>query len=193
MQKISRAGDNLWVVSAFDPRKPVDPDWASRPPAPVLRSGDEENIFGDSPHEHHQGEDSMQSSPEGTGAEQPDLDDLFGWDVPEPEYYHSLRHDVPAEDLADIYRYRRLLRGPESDGGNLEGSDPAGPMVQNYPRSNVNHYYTYNPAGDVDNPWHLSTTHWELRDPIISRHPSFVDAVARAHDNKVHLEGRGIH
>lgn len=194
MQRISRAGDTLWSVSAFDPRKPFDPDWASRPPKPILRSGDEESILSDSPWEHNQGTDAMAWSPESTGAEEPLI---------EPGDYENRseelelgsgsgsRPDPPDHDLVAIGRHSRRLRGDGGSSriGELVGHDPRGPMVQNYHGSNVSHYYTYNPhERDGGKPWVVNTTHWQLSEPLHSRFATFEQAAIGAKRHKEHLK-----
>lgn len=197
MARISRAGDTLWSVSAFDPRKPVDPDWASRPPKPVLRSGDEGRVFDDAPQEHHQGTDAMSWSTDSVGADESEFDDGYdepdrsGTALPGGEFAPSTRPDVPAHDLEAIGRHARRLRG---DGGStpigqLHGNDPRGPMAQYYNDSNVAHYYTYNPHDrDGGRPWVVNTTHWELREPLSTRAETFEQAAIIAKQHKAHLK-----
>lgn len=186
MQRISRAGDTLWSVSAFDPRKPVDPDWASRPAKPILRSGDEDLVLREGPWEHHQGEDSMQWSPEGHGAVEYDLDDEPGSDfdhLPEVDSEQFVQH-LPASELNDLFAHRERLKGI---GGRLDGSQ--GHYVEYHPTSSVNHYYTYNPRMmDDAEPWNLVSHHWALRDPVQSRHQTFSEAVNRAQRNRVIID-----
>ena len=187
MAKISRAGDTLWSVSAFDPRKPVDPDWASKPPAPVLRSGVEPDILDDSPYEHHQGTDQMQWGPEGHGADESVLD-FFDNDRPQDYYLGQPNNTgLTSQDLLSISQHNRNIRG---SGGRLEGSQ--GHYVEYHPSSSVNHYYTYNPRHSGDQkPWNLVSTHpWAVRDAIQSRHESFDEAVAQGIRNRKFIDRR---
>lgn len=198
MQKISRAGDTLWGVSAFDPRKPVDPDWASQDPKPILRSGDEGRIFDDSPQEHHQGTDAMTSSPDSTGADESEFDlgdleeDRSGVALPGGEPFATgSRPDPPAHDLAAIGTHARRLRGAAGSArlGELVGNDMRGPLAQYNEGSNVAHYYTYNPHDrDGGRPWVVNTTHWDLREPLSSRAETFEQAVIMAKQHKAHLK-----
>ncbi|HEY6019045.1 MAG TPA: hypothetical protein VIY48_03870 [Candidatus Paceibacterota bacterium] len=195
MQKISRAGDTLWSVSAFDPRKPVDEDWMNKPPAPILRSGDEPSVFGESPNEHHHITDAMGWSPESVGAEEPDTEDYGDSPgttfLPGGEVASASRPDVPRHDLEAIGRHARRLRGEGGSTrlGELVGSDPRGPMAQYNNGSNVAHYYTYNPhERDQGKPWIVNTTHWDLSEPLSSRHETFEQAVLGAKKHKAHLK-----
>lgn len=192
MQRISRADDNVWVVGAFDPKKPYDPDWASKPPAPVLRSGDERDILNGSPDPHDHNGDSMSWTTRG-----PEEDGVWSRGGDEPLSWTSSpgnSTDVPDHDLTAIRRHRDSLRG--SGGwarwGSLDGDDPRGPMVQNYENSNVHHYYTYKPELDDVRPWQLSTMHWQLNEPIDSAHPTFESAIARSVGDRRRLKELGI-
>lgn len=191
MQRISRADDNVWVVGAFDPKKPYDPDWASKGPAPVLRSGDEPQIFGDSPPPHNHVGDAMNWD-----AEVPtDEDGVWSRGGDEPLSWIPPNGGVPNHDLMSIMRHRINLhnRGTGLPAwGTLDGNDPRGPMVQNYENSNVHHYYTYRPELDAERPWQLSTMHWELHDPMDSSHATFESAVARSVADKRRLKELGI-
>lgn len=194
MQKISRADDNVWVVGAFDPKKPYDPDWASKEPAPVLRSGDEQNILGGSPDPHNHISDSMSWTSREPG------DDGGVWsrggDEPLSWTFHSDNPtDVPDHDLAAIAAHRRNLLNHGTGlprWGTLDGTHPRGPMVQNYEDSNVHHYYTYKPELDDVRPWHLSTMHWSMNRPLDSTHATFESAVARSVSDKRLLKENGI-
>ena len=197
MQRISRADDNVWVVGAFDPKKPYDPDWASKSPAPVLRSGDEPQVFGDSPLPHNHVGDAMNWD----AAVPPDDEDgVWSRGGDEPLSWtpssNGVSTDVPNYDLTSIMRHRISLQNRGTGlpaWGTLDGNDPRGPMVQNYEGSNVHHYYTYRPEHDPVAPWQLSTMHWELRDPIDSSHATFESAVARSVADKRRLKERGIY
>lgn len=192
MQRISRATDTVWTTAAFDPRKPVDPDWASQPLSPILRSGVEPHVLNDSPAPHDHFSDSM-----GWSASPPTAADYAN---PDSEHYDPYTdpgyredgdafssHEVPDHDLQAIRNHRDSLRGT----GRIEGNDP-GMMVQYYNDSNVNHYYNHNPLRDSDKPWELTTTHWQLREPMISRHPDFESAAAGADRDGQILTERGI-
>jgi hypothetical protein len=187
VSKISRAGDILWSVSAFDPKKPFDPDWASSAPKPVLRSGDENRVFRDGPDDGWYS-DEMRSSPETTGG----MDDLHFDEPEEPEEFSpGARPDVPAHDLEAIGRHIRRLRGGGGSTplGELVGNDPRGPMAQYHNNSNVAHYYTYNPHERHEGkPWVLSTTHWELPESLSSRHETFEQAALGAKRHKDYLK-----
>lgn len=192
MQKISRATDTVWATAAFDPRKPVDPDWANKPLSPVLRSGDERRLLRGSPGEHDHSGDAMGWSPDPpTAADYADPDSEQYDPYTDPGYHEGgdvfSSHDVPAHDLRAMDRHRRDIMS----NGRIEGNDPS-MVVQSYGDSNVNHYYNYNPSDDSQNPWKLTTTHWSLQDPMESRHPDFESAANEAKNDKNYLEDLGV-
>jgi hypothetical protein len=179
VKRLSRVLDTIWVTSAFDPRRPVDPDWASRAPAPILRSGDEGDIFG-GVYEHNHHSDEMQSSPEGTGAVDPEFEEEELGDLPPSD-----QSEMSAKDLMDLGEHARNV---QVTGGRLDGSQ--GSYVEYHPVSSVNHYYTYNPhSGDGGHPWNLVSTHW-MAHPVQSRHRTFMEAVFQANHNRHEIDRR---
>lgn len=191
MQRISRAVDSVWATAAFDPRKPVDPNWASQAPAPVLRSGDEPQVLSDSPEPHDHTNDTMAWSVDPPAEE--DRDDQFDGPYNEPGYneygVENASSPMPDHDLQAIRSHRNSIRARGN--GRLEGSDPR-MMVQYHNAANVSHYYNYNPSADRDKPWELTTTHWQLAEPMVSRHRDFVSAAVGAAGDKQRLRERGI-
>lgn len=179
MQKISRATDTIWSQSAFDPRKPVDPDWASRPPASVLRSGDERDLFMGSPEAHDHSGDAMRWGSE-DGPEE---------DYREPDFNGgAIGSDtvVPGGDLRDIGLHQMNLVSGRA--GRLDGSN--GHYVE-YPNgSSVSHYYTYHPLHDSSDRWSLQSMHSLLRDSPVSYHPTFRSAITHAPSDRAHLEAQ---
>lgn len=187
MQKISRATDTVWATAAFDPRKPVDPNWADKPLSPILRSGDEPHVLSDSPEPHDHSSDSMAWSE--TPPAEEDSEPFYPY--PEPGYneygVENASVPIPDHDLQAIRSHRNSIR---SD-GRLEGNDPR-MMVQYHNAVNVSHYYNYNPSVDRDKPWELTTAHWQLSEPMVSRHRDFVSAAIGAAGDKQRLRERGI-
>lgn len=182
MKKISRAGDNIWSTGAFDPRKPVDPDWADRAPSPVLRSGDESRLLEGSPEPHDHTGDAMH----------------WGGDTPEPfepdgqnqyvDFGNSNSADrvVPDHDLVSIGRHGMKLVTDRL--GKFEGSQ--GHYVEYPTGSSVSHYYTYHPSHDHEERWSLNSHHSLLRDPITTYHPTFKSAILQASFDKSDMESQ---
>lgn len=196
MQKISRADDNIWSVSAFDPKKPYSDDWASKAPSPILRSGDEDRIFSGGPHDHHHLSDSMSWSddshhPTDEDYHNPESEHYDPYTDPRYEEGGDIPEDypdrsVPDHDLRSIDLYSRDLSSRGA--GRLEGSQ--GHYVEYPTGSSVSHYYTHDPSQVQNNRWNLVSIHSLLRDPIISYHPSFYHAINEASAHRSELESR---
>lgn len=107
--------------SAFDHRKPIDPDWASRAPKPVLRSGDEGEVLEDSPEAHHHNGDGMTWSPEtparggyyhmpGITHEEDEEEGL------EPAHYHVVTGHADSDDPSEWTEHPyTMFEHPDSD------------------------------------------------------------------------------
>ena len=184
-RSFSRALDTIWSTAAFDPRKPVDPDWAKKRPSPVLRSGDEYRVLSDLPEEHHQGSDAMDWNQESSGGQ--DLFNLFGDEEENEDGSEPSEQYLSDHDLTAIRNHRNGIR----DWGTLEGNDPKS-QVQYYNDSNLAHYYTYNPHGDAEKPWVLNTSHWKLREPLTSRHRTFEHAAVQSNVDRELLKRHGV-
>jgi len=186
MQRISRAEDTIWSTAAFDPRKPVDPDWASKDPAPVLRSGDEHSILRDSPAPHGHGSDRMTWTPEGHGSD----DDIPGEeydDDPDDSHRYSVHGDVSDDDLRAMGNH--MMKLVVDRAGKFEGS--GGHYVEYPTDSSVSHYYTHHGDRldlDPNKRWSLESTHHLLRDAPHSYHPTFESAVAQSRNDRSRLE-----
>lgn len=115
----------LKAESAFDPKKPYDPDWAEREPKPVLRSGDEGNIFNGNPQPHDHYGDGMAWSPDSHGAaggtyNMPGIthpyDEYDDDEEREPADYHVVTGHVDSQDPAEWTEHNyTMFEHPDSN------------------------------------------------------------------------------